>query len=214
MIHELSIRTPGWMSLRDLELLGKIAGLVPENGNIVEVGTFLGKSTSALFLNKKSNVKLSIVDLFNLSDSHPIDIDWGSSLLEGNKNLFEEAVEISKNANSWQAGFRFCLGEDIVDQITIHKIDSVNYKPESFVDLVFIDGDHRFEGVLLDLLNFDNPETLIIADNANGFNPGVIKAIFEFNKNRNRTLLFPSNSKMCLLIPQTGFWVDHINQFL
>lgn len=53
---------PGWTSRIKLETLAKLASEVPEGGWIVEIGSYVGRSSYALGMNKKDSVLLTCID--------------------------------------------------------------------------------------------------------------------------------------------------------
>jgi hypothetical protein len=59
---DLSI--PGWMQPSELKVISHIAKHVPENGNILEIGSFLGRSTTAIARSAPASTSIHCIDLF------------------------------------------------------------------------------------------------------------------------------------------------------
>ena len=104
---------PGWMTNRDLDILAKLSALCPINSAMLEVGSFLGRSTYSLYKNKKDSVSLSVIDTFEVSSMYNTDIENFKFKLDGDPQLALEASALSKKENSWLPGFKLCLGEDV-----------------------------------------------------------------------------------------------------
>lgn len=119
----------GWMSAEELTWLGEQA---EQHINIVEIGSFMGRSTRMLTDNTKGQV--TAVDVWNL------DIPEYSRLLQGRpiSALFE----------------KFKLNMLGVRNLRIAKKSSLEaateFRDEKF-DMVFIDADHSYEGVTADI---------------------------------------------------------------
>ena len=110
---------PGWMTEVDLNVLYKLASLGPENGSILEVGCFLGRSTSALFAGKKTSVTLTVVDTFQKHTGYDTSYDIfkertnaiGVTYIDayGSKDLYNTARGIASKEDSWLNGFKHCV---------------------------------------------------------------------------------------------------------
>ena len=200
---------PGWMKTSDLYTLAKVASLVPMNTNILEIGSFLGRSTYTLFQNKPDNVSMTIVDPFKICRGYELD---NSDLLIDDPNCstdkLNKSIELSKNENSWRAGFEFCIGKEIYNQLDIHIIDSKDFIIDKKYSLVFLDGSHVYDDVIHDLTKYDrhNSETLLMGDDFGRKHHGVSKALGVFSHYSKRSLLVIGGTKIWISIPNTGYW--------
>lgn len=116
---------PGWESISEQELLLELAQTVPQGGVIVEIGGEFGMSASMFCLGAHKSVKIMTVDLFP-----------GELLKQHQSNLTEAGFE--KRSDQWQGNSR----------------DAAQKWHDAAIDLLFLDGDHSYEGVLADLNNW------------------------------------------------------------
>lgn len=209
MSMKINVDIPGWMSERDLQLIATLASLVPEHGSILEIGSFLGKSTFSLVKNKSSSVKVSVIDPFDATGFyHTKDEHW-KFRPQGNESLLVESISLAKKYNTWLPGFKHCLGKNIIDELDINVCSSENFKKTKDFDLVFVDGDHTEPAVSFDISKFITNENLIFGDDFGepyerfkGLIDSVIRAKIVYNRN----LVILQNSRIWMLIPNTGFW--------
>ena len=104
---------PGWMGVRDLQILKQIASHVPENGNILEVGCFLGRSTYALHDGKPASARIEVVDTFIISKLYSLDV--GKSDIQGSRQLIDEAINIASKNGSWLESFKHCVTPEVAE---------------------------------------------------------------------------------------------------
>ena len=86
------------------------------------------------------------------------------SHMQGDKKLFETVLENLGSYASFLEGFKYCLGEEIYNQIDISVMHHENYTADRKFDMIFIDGDHSFKEVIRDISKYLNSETLIVGD--------------------------------------------------
>jgi hypothetical protein len=199
---------PGWMGETDLKVLSTLAENVVENGNILEIGSFLGRSTSAFFYSKHPSVSLTVVDSFEINDRYNIFMNnyFRLSQMQGNEELFLSAQNTIKSYNSFFEGFKHCLGEEICSQIDINVTDTKNYVPNKKFDMVFIDGDHSFEEVTRDILKYSDDDTLIVGDDFHPEFVAVARSLAAIRRLHPRTLIVPENAKVWIMVPPSGRW--------
>lgn len=211
MTYNINTNIPGWMSERDLNILAKLSALCPENTAILEIGSFLGRSTYSLYKNKKDSVSLSVIDAFEISNMYNTDVENFKYKLDGDATLASEASAISKKENSWLFGFKFCIGEEIYRNIDINVGTSSQYNKTKDFELVFIDGGHDKDTVLHDIEKFITPTNILIGDDF--CMPymkymGLIDSVSYSKIKYNRTLICLDNSRLWMLIPNTGYWKE------
>ena len=207
-----NLDVPGWMSIDDLEILNRLASKIPENGNILEVGCFTGRSTLALFYGKPASAKLEIVDTFEVGSTYPVDIDnWH---IDGSKSKIQTIKQIAEETGSWLEAFKHCVTPEIFNQLTVNINTSNDYKITKQFDMVFIDANHQVDHVLHDIKKFSSKNTLLVGDDFGRRHLGVAEALAKARFEIPNTLIVPANSKIWIMVPPCGYWSDLFNQTL
>jgi hypothetical protein len=209
---------PGMMNHVELFILKRLASMVPQNGKILEIGAFCGRTTSALYKSKDPSVKLTVVDLWNIPPPYRLINDricCGDSqdfiVFAGSRELLSEAFEISNKQGTLRAGFEYCLS-DIIHDIEVIQMDSSEFTEHETYDLIFIDAGHDFEGVNYDIVNsIVNNKTLVVGDDhtVENFVP-VVQAV-QHNKTTRCVILPLGDVKLWVLIPTVGYWRENLN---
>lgn len=196
---------PGWMNEKDLNILHKLAGFVPENGSILEIGSFLGLSTTALYRGKPKSVSLEVVDNFNTFKNENFKYMKFSLCHATEYSDFDKINQIIVE-QGWHEGFKYCIGNEVYNDISVNITSSQLYNKNKKFNLTFIDGDHRYESVVHDMSKYATDDDLLVGDDFAKQFTGVLQAVGE---NRNaKTLLVFEKSKIWTLIPKTGYWRD------
>lgn len=150
----------GWMTDAELLFLAKIAS---QSRIIFEIGSYVGRSTRVLADNTEGKV-------------YAID-PWKGTNYQGDEKT------PCFNTNELTFNTFYCnLADKINDGTVIPITKSWNdFHTEIRPDMIFIDGDHRYESVKRDIEKALElyPKYLLGHDYANGW-PGVIKAVEEF----------------------------------
>lgn len=191
---------PGWMWDKELLILSTLASLVPENGSILELGCFLGRSTSALYNGKHQNVRLDIVDCFK---GIPLTARFDESKLRGDPVLYEKAQTIAMQTG-WEDAFKYCIGEKMSSDINVFSMLTTNFENPKPYDLTFIDASHSMLDVINDINKFSSNEGLLIGDDYIKHHAGVSSAINETR--RDRMVVVFENTKLWAMLPVHGYW--------
>lgn len=170
---EIASKVQGYMSWEELAWLADNA----KNGNVIEVGSWLGRSTKAMAQTAK---RILAVDHWKGSNNDATEeqakgID---PYAEFNHNL---SIEINQQK----------VVPMVMDHADVGKLEKRN------ADLVFIDGDHSYEAVVRDIkscLPLVNDGGILAGHDYSEAHPGVIKAVKEF---------FGKNFKVA---PDTSIW--------
>ena len=192
----------------DLQILNLLASYVPENGNILEVGCFLGRSTYALYAGKPSSAHLEIVDSFKIkSPKYSMDID--KSDIQGNTTLINDAKNLAAINGNWLESFKHCITLAVADQLTINVVNSEEYKLTKHFDMVFIDANHNMNAVISDIRKYANSTTLLVGDDFSHAAPGVPLALSKIHREINANMLIiPPKSRIWIMVPPAGYWKE------
>jgi hypothetical protein len=191
---------------RDLSFLNFFSRNIPENGRILEVGPFLGRSTLALYEGKKQSVTLNVIDKFEWPEI--INYKWEDNINDhGSAENKLRTIEYFKNYTNFYNLFKqFIPFSDIniyqkdINECTIDR---------HYYSMIFIDSDHSYQGTLNAIMKLEKcHETLIIGDDANRQWPGVNHAIVSGKINLGRPLIIPRYSKLWIMPPMIGPWAE------
>jgi hypothetical protein len=205
-IEELVKDIPGWTPIDELYALFNLIYSIAElDGDLVEVGSWCGRSTTVIGL----AARLTGVRRIHCVDPFPEKKDWvraengnhyfrvtvGDTEIVGYNGFggvwpepFERDIApLYERHNGIYAIFRDTMERKNMDDIvTAHRGNSdmfVSAMPADFrCKLAFIDGDHAYEAVRLDILNVDRflvPGGWIAFDDAFSVYDGVSRAISE-----------------------------------
>ena len=131
---------PGWFNYA--ESYDQIVHEIPDDGKIVEIGSFLGRSThylaTSLMNANKENVKIYCVDTFEGSSEHV------------NLKLPKDFFSIFKE------NLKFFIGREMVIpcQGRSDSEDILNKFEDRSIDYIMVDGAHEHEPVLDDIENW------------------------------------------------------------
>ena len=133
-------KIPGWFNYS--ETYDMIVDQIPDDGKIVEIGSFLGRSThylaTSLMNANKENVKIYCVDTFEGSSEHV------------NLKLPKDFFSIFKE------NLKFFIGREMVIpcQGRSDSEDILNKFEDGSIDYIMVDGAHEHEPVLDDIENW------------------------------------------------------------
>jgi predicted O-methyltransferase YrrM len=124
-----------------------LATLVPENGTVVEVGSWIGHGTCLLAAGVRgASARVFAVDTFDNTTKSPIEkADLASFLLKVDRNLTQRE-QFEQHLRRFQVQERVTPIPFLSDEAIHH----LPLKPGS-VDLLFIDGGHSLEVVRKDI---------------------------------------------------------------
>ena len=170
--YDLINTIPGLTGPEDAYELYSRALKVPENGFILELGSFLGKSAAVLALGAPT-AKIISVDTYD--DSRMPDVIWIWMGVPRN------SVDWSPEGNTTRLA---ALG---IHNVQFIKSDSdIVPVPDNSIDLLWIDCDHSYEYANQDLCQYGlRATTIMLHDYENGGKeidkfPGVTQAVNEF----------------------------------
>lgn len=123
----------GWFSVEDSKTYQYLITNIPEDGTIVEIGCWLGKSSSFLADAKKPNQKIICVDTW----------EGSASELETNHTLVKthDIYEIFKDN----------MGDRDYQAIKKPSVEAAKSFEDNSLDAVFIDAEHTYNAVKADI---------------------------------------------------------------
>lgn len=120
----------GWLTEGQVAMLHEQARAVPADGRIVEIGSFRGRSTTVLAASAPAGVEVVAIDPHAGNDRGPQEISGYEAEADDDHAVFE--------SNLRNAGVR-----DRVRHLRMFSDDAVD-QVRGDIDLLFIDGAHRF----------------------------------------------------------------------
>jgi predicted O-methyltransferase YrrM len=153
----------GWMSLQEVDWLAEQAS---KRSQVVEIGSYLGRSTRALADNTCGRVYA--IDTWKNADRHPFgpppvlcEEDWcWQGFLRNVRDLIPEKLEVRRR-KSIDAAFEL-------------------YREGKRFDMIFIDGSHEYGDVVSDIVVWEPllaPGGLICGHDFTAKHPGVYEAV-------------------------------------
>lgn len=128
----------GWFSLIDIREYRRIAELLPNNGTIIELGTWKGRSICSIAEQiKKKNLSIILVDTFQGTPGE------AAHQNAKNENLQEVLVSSLKKYGVYDRAKILAMTTDEASKLVKDK-----------ADLIFIDADHSYESVKQDIKNW------------------------------------------------------------
>ncbi len=133
-------KIPGWFNYS--ETYDIIVDRIPDNGVIVEIGSFLGRSThylaTSLMNANKEDVKIYCIDTFEGSSEH------------ANIKLPKDFMHMTRE------NLKFFVGRNMVNlcQGRSDSKDILDKFADESVDYVMVDGAHEYEPVRDDVINW------------------------------------------------------------
>ena len=131
---------PGWFNYS--ETYDIIVDKIPNDGVVVEIGSFLGRSThylaTSLMNANKENVKIYCVDTFEGSSEHA-------------------NIKLPKDFSSiFRDNLKFFIGRNMVHILQGRSDDPVILEriEEATVDFIMVDGAHEYDPVKDDIINW------------------------------------------------------------
>jgi hypothetical protein len=177
---------PGWFSHSNT--YKSFVDRAPNDATFVEIGTFMGRSTCCmgeLIKNSRKNIKFYTIDTFAGSIGEEWHTDIVNQLSENDSDLYQQFLYYAKQ----------CKVDDFITPIRSSSLDAVNQFDDESLDMIYVDGGHTY-GEVFDDITAWYPKLKtggIIAGDDYGSWPGVNKAVNEYFKDQNLTILENGN---------------------
>ena len=157
----------GWLFKGEDELLSKYASVC--NGNILEIGSFRGKSTVILADVLKEPYKIYTIDVHAPIDYYELKTDDTGMPIEfkatGKRNVLKY-----HNCKVFYDNITKCGLFDKIVLIGLPSQEAYKVCPFENIDLLFIDGNHNFSNVRQDFNNYSkliNDDGIVIFHDSN-----------------------------------------------
>jgi hypothetical protein len=167
----------GWFNYEGL--YSDIINSLQDGAHIVEIGSYKGKSTAYLAvekINSGKNIKIDIIDSWNGEDGTGR-APWSDYIDEPDKGVKKPNGDIFEE---FKTNLQSVL--HTINPIQALSLDAVKNYQDKSLDFIFIDGDHNYEGIKKDLIAWrpKMKDGAIMA--GDDYNPswGVIQAVDEF----------------------------------
>jgi SAM-dependent methyltransferase len=182
---------PGLTSRGDLNILYEWAKLVPENGVIVEIGSFLGRTAVALAEGAPASTKIYCIDYFS---------DYFNKMLTKDNNFCgdDDFWKIGKIYNTKEEFVKFTKDYGNIIQLVLERPNKVYPYQGELIDLLFLDCAHYNPDDLMNIQYFKKflkPNAVICGHDYHPRFPDVIKnvKILEIIY-KTKAILYESNS--------------------
>ena len=133
-INSAILSIDGWMSTQELEWLYNTAKSLPKGSLIVEIGSWKGRSTSALYLGAGINKAVVAIDTWQGTPSEEAHREAKE------RNVFRVFLSNMRQLNLYPQPYRkYALGEQFLIMRSIRACDLFD---DNSIKFLFIDGDH------------------------------------------------------------------------
>lgn len=192
---------PGWLTKSECDLITELISTLHDNAKILEIGTAFGKSSLCILDGMKSNQSLDICDLWSDDPWQHIADDPGFALgtLHGDKDKTFAAIESLQKygiRKTWESHVmphkNSNLIRNVFQQSSLTLVDT-DY------DLVFLDGNHKYDHLLVELVKFKHVPIICGDDFDYYVGDGVVKAVMDFGKTHRKVLTVDLDSSFYIL---------------
>lgn len=177
-IIKIADAIPGWYLPGDMIAMHSILQQHPESINFLEIGSWVGRSTTSIGLSLPLNSRLVCVDTF-LGSENEQTTGHIEAQQEGDK-IYKQFIENIDRLKSYRPD----LNIEIIRGDS--RIVYTNFEKLEF-NIIFIDGNHTFQYVKQDFFNlypYCKDDGMIVGHDFHQGCPGVIKFVTTFLTNK------------------------------
>ncbi len=198
---------PGYVNEAHLEDLAKTISSLSDNAHILEIGCAYGRSTWCTLSNMKPTQTLTVVDTFIHLKPKKLIKGIRKAMQRGLVTLTETGaknLQYLDRCNHQRQMFDHILDQHpLKHTVKVNQMTSQQYiahNPTVEFDCVYIDGEHTYDAVSMELNQYKG-STILCGDDWGPAHPGVTRAINEFRSiNSHRTWYGPDVHR------SSGFW--------
>lgn len=199
---------PGMIGSVQCEHIIELASKVPEGGRVIEIGCAWGRSTWAWMQGLPAGCTLTTIDLFMLDEFR----GKHTKRQQRHNNPVLNKVMLQWKERTGKEFVEYIIGHHPrrhLIQHTVHHMRSDNFTVPEHIDLVYIDGNHEYEGCKSDLSMYGHADIVCGDDykplgQSGPWRPqlGVVQAVTEYVESSGRDFwLCPNNSFFWTAIP-------------
>jgi cephalosporin hydroxylase len=197
---------PGWINPTHQTRLAHHVSQQKPGAHILEVGCGFGRSTITILNHLPEGAILHTVDTYeNLNIQGMVDKHYRAQKRKGIKITAQLEHNLNEMVQRGQKGFwDYVIAQHHrAHQVTAHQMTSEQYRSQfgtRTYDMVWLDGDHTYEGVRAEIEHYQSTPTLC-GDDYTPTHSGVIQAVDEFrNQHPDRSWEPPQRKS------RSGFW--------
>lgn len=179
----------------EIVALFRFAAHLPDNSNILEIGSYRGKSSNAIghaiYNTTKTLYCLDIWKNYETQPTGPLQTDRNNYQIHNSD--FDILKDFLHNTDWFNNNVRVLKGSTS---------EYSNFLPENFFDLIFIDAAHDYENVCNDIdvaLKSLSPKGILCGHDYHPDAQGVVNAVKEKIENHDKIDVF-------IILPQTSIW--------
>lgn len=189
----IDIKIPGWNTRNTLTVLAGYASAVPENGTILELGGFFGRTSYTLGMAKLPSVKLITVDwwrTYHLRDFVDIELHDNQCgfeslrLIEQHTRFNPDRIEGDDFLSLWKHYTRDIINNEYIRSNT--SLCNLNFP---LIDFIYHDAGHSYDEVYSDLNHWfpklKDTGICILDDYMHHQFPGLVTAVDQFVSENN-----------------------------
>ena len=204
---------PGYIFQSQINEIQYLAQTLPKNANVLEIGCAWGRSTWCWLNALPEGSSLTVVDMF-VFDNRPgkhtkrMASWWRNPIVNDVMNYYCVNGQEKTVKKVIEEHPRKHLVKEVFSGTSQEFFEQ---NKDQKWDCVYLDGDHRYDGVKNDILNFEPKTEIICGDDYEPITqPGVVQAVNEMIKNTNRNLWVDPGMKDGVVKDKTyynAFWI-------
>lgn len=171
---------PGYITYEQCDKIKELAASLEAGAKVLEIGVCWGRSTWSWLSALPENSSLISIDPFILNKREKLvkrqRKQWNNKTI----NEIMQYFLINGFQDSWQKIIQLHPRSNISKKLYVGTSENfINENLDETFDVVYLDGDHKYETVSYELRHFENNSKIICGDDYHPSQSGVVKAIDE-----------------------------------